>query len=114
MHGPEREPRDERHDEAPRRAPASDAALLIQSIVDYAIFMLDSGGHVVRWNAGAERIKGYRAEDIIGRISRRSTRRRMSRPASRIVSWSSRSPRGGWRTRGGGSARTVRGSGPTW
>ncbi len=67
MHGPEREPRDERHDEAPRRAPASDAALLIQSIVDYAIFMLDSGGHVVSWNAGAERIKGYRAEDIIGR-----------------------------------------------
>ncbi|MEO7209252.1 MAG: PAS domain S-box protein [Steroidobacteraceae bacterium] len=40
--------------------------LLVQSVRDYAIFMLDPQGHVLTWNAGAERFKGYRAEDIIG------------------------------------------------
>jgi len=40
--------------------------LLIDSVVDYAIFLLDPQGRVVSWNAGAERIKGYRATDIIG------------------------------------------------
>jgi PAS domain S-box-containing protein len=44
-----------------------DLDLLIQSVVDYAIFMLDPTGHVVSWNAGAQRIKGYAAEEIIGR-----------------------------------------------
>jgi PAS domain S-box-containing protein len=41
--------------------------LLVESVKDYAIFMLDPQGYVATWNAGAERIKGYRAEDIIGR-----------------------------------------------
>ncbi|MEV6578553.1 PAS domain S-box protein [Streptomyces sp. NPDC051582] len=40
--------------------------LLVTSVVDYGIFMLDPRGHVSTWNAGAERIKGYRAADIIG------------------------------------------------
>ncbi|MDR6711323.1 PAS domain S-box-containing protein [Pseudomonas hunanensis] len=40
---------------------------LVQSVVDYAIYMLDPTGRVVSWNAGAERIKGYRAEEVIGR-----------------------------------------------
>jgi PAS domain S-box-containing protein len=40
--------------------------LLIESVKDYAIFMLDPQGRVATWNAGAERIKGYRAEEIIG------------------------------------------------
>ena len=40
--------------------------LLIHSVVDYAIFMLDENGHVASWNPGAERIKGYKAEEIIG------------------------------------------------
>src|SRR5579872_3742216 len=39
---------------------------LIQSVVDYAIFMLDEEGRVVSWNPGAERIKGYSADEIIG------------------------------------------------
>src|SRR4051794_3060315 len=39
---------------------------LVQSVVDYAIFMLDPEGHVSSWNPGAERIKGYPAEEIIG------------------------------------------------
>jgi rsbT co-antagonist protein RsbR len=40
--------------------------LLVESLKDYAIVMLDPGGHVASWNAGAERFKGYRAEEIIG------------------------------------------------
>ena len=40
--------------------------LLVESVRDYAIFMLDPNGHVLTWNAGAERFKGYRAEEIIG------------------------------------------------
>jgi PAS domain S-box-containing protein len=41
--------------------------LLVASVSDYAIFMLDPGGHVASWNIGAERIKGYRAREIIGK-----------------------------------------------
>jgi PAS domain S-box-containing protein len=41
--------------------------LLVDSVLDYAIFMLDVDGCVVSWNAGAKRLKGYSAEDIIGR-----------------------------------------------
>ena len=41
--------------------------LLVEQVRDYAIFMLDTTGHVATWNRGAERIKGYRAEEIIGR-----------------------------------------------
>jgi PAS domain S-box-containing protein len=40
--------------------------LLVQSIVDYAIYMLDPQGHVTSWNAGAERIKGFGTDEIIG------------------------------------------------
>lgn len=40
--------------------------LLVENVIDYAIFMLDPQGHVMSWNAGAERIKGYRAEEILG------------------------------------------------
>lgn len=41
--------------------------LMVEGVKDYAIFMLDAKGCVLSWNAGAERIKGYRAEEIIGR-----------------------------------------------
>jgi PAS domain S-box-containing protein len=40
--------------------------LLVESVRDYAIFMLDPYGHVLTWNLGAERLKGYRADEIIG------------------------------------------------
>src|SRR5213075_615997 len=40
--------------------------LMVESVVDYAIFMLDPGGHVASWNPGAERIKGYSPAEIIG------------------------------------------------
>jgi PAS domain S-box-containing protein len=40
--------------------------LLVQSVTDYAIYMLDAEGRVVSWNPGAQRIKGYLAEEVIG------------------------------------------------
>jgi PAS domain S-box-containing protein len=39
----------------------------VEGVQDYAIFMLDCQGNVLNWNAGAERLKGYRAEEIIGK-----------------------------------------------
>jgi PAS domain S-box-containing protein len=41
--------------------------LLVENVVDYAIFMLDTDGYIVSWNAGAERIHGYRTEEIVGK-----------------------------------------------
>ena len=41
--------------------------LLVQSVVDYAIYLLSVEGRVLTWNSGAERLKGYQAEEIIGR-----------------------------------------------
>ena len=44
-----------------------DLQLLIDSVVDYAIYMLDVDGHVMSWNAGAQRLKQYSSDEIIGR-----------------------------------------------
>lgn len=44
-----------------------DCRLLVESVIDYAIFMLDAEGHVATWNLGAEKIKGYTAEDVVGK-----------------------------------------------
>src|SRR5580698_8758944 len=40
--------------------------LLVDSITDYAIYMLDPDGVVTSWNPGAERFKGYTADEILG------------------------------------------------
>ena len=40
--------------------------MMVESVTDYAIVMLDPNGHVVSWNSGAQRIKGYSAEEILG------------------------------------------------
>jgi PAS domain S-box-containing protein len=40
--------------------------ILVEGVTDYAIYMLDPGGAIINWNPGAERIKGYRREEIIG------------------------------------------------
>jgi PAS domain S-box-containing protein len=42
-------------------------ALLVESVQDYGIFMLDATGHVMSWNRGAEKINGWQAHEIIGR-----------------------------------------------
>jgi PAS domain S-box-containing protein len=41
--------------------------ILVQGVADYAIYMLDPEGYVSNWNLGAERIKGYSAEEIVGK-----------------------------------------------
>ena len=58
--------------------------LLVESVRDYAIFLLDVGGHIRSWNAGAQRLKGYDASEIIGKhfsinmmIAKDSVRSRM-------------------------------------
>jgi PAS domain S-box-containing protein len=55
------------HEGAGSRVEAGDQLrLLIDAPIDHAIFMLYPNGNVVTWNAGSERIEGYRAEEIIG------------------------------------------------
>ncbi len=48
------------------RASEEQFRLLVESVRDYGIFMLDPQGHVTSWNLGAERIKGYAAAEILG------------------------------------------------
>jgi PAS domain S-box-containing protein len=55
-----------RHREEQVRRSDERFRLVVEGIRDYAIFMLDLHGRVATWNAGAERIEGYRAEEIIG------------------------------------------------
>ncbi|MET4519594.1 PAS domain S-box protein [Bradyrhizobium sp. I1.7.5] len=53
--------------EAKLRESEQQFRLMVQSVTDYAIYMLDVEGNVATWNAGAQRIKGYAPEEIIGR-----------------------------------------------
>jgi PAS domain S-box-containing protein len=53
-------------DDAELKSSEKSFRLLVDSVTDYAIFMLDTEGRVASWNAGAQRIKGYRPEEIIG------------------------------------------------
>src|SRR5262249_29631605 len=48
------------------RASEHQFQLLVQGVKDYAIFMLDPQGRITTWNSGAEHIKGYDADEIIG------------------------------------------------
>ena len=52
---------------APTTVQSDQFRLLVESVRDYAIFLLDRDGNVISWNAGAERINGYRADEIIGK-----------------------------------------------
>jgi PAS domain S-box-containing protein len=56
-----------RHQEDTLRQSEERFRLLVDAVKDYALFMLDPEGRVVSWNPGAERIKGYRAAEVIGR-----------------------------------------------
>jgi PAS domain S-box-containing protein len=48
------------------RRTESQFRILVHGVTDYAIYMLDPGGHVTNWNPGAERIKGYAATEVVG------------------------------------------------
>lgn len=56
-----------RHAEHQIRESEERFRLLVEGVKDYALFQLDPGGHVMSWNAGAERLKGYSAKEIIGK-----------------------------------------------
>ena len=82
--------------------------LLVNAVVDYAIYMLDAEGRVATWNPGAERFKGYAAEEIIGEhFSRFFTPedRAADMPgrALRIAAREGRFEAEGWRVRKDGS-----------
>jgi PAS domain S-box-containing protein len=61
-----REITDRRNTEQALRESEEHFRLLVHGVTDYAIFMLDPSGHVMSWNVGAERIKGYTAQEITG------------------------------------------------
>jgi PAS domain S-box-containing protein len=57
---------DRKHAEDSRLVAEERFRLLVESVKDHALFMLDPHGNITTWNAGAERIKGYTADEIIG------------------------------------------------
>lgn len=82
--------------------------LLVQGVSDYAIYMLDPDGHVASWNSGAERIKGYTSEEIIGRhfstfYTDEDRLNGLPARALAIASRDGRFEREGWRVRKDGS-----------
>lgn len=85
---------------------------LVQDVKDYAIFMLDPDGRIRSWNLGAERIKGYRSEEIIGRHFSVFYADEEFSPACRNAFWRSQRPKDDSKPRAGGFERTVRASGP--
>jgi len=62
---------DVRRAEAALQETRTSFRLMVQRVKDYAVFMLDPEGRVSSWNEGAERIKGYKAEEIVGQHFRR-------------------------------------------
>jgi PAS domain S-box-containing protein len=82
--------------------------LLVQGVTDYAIYLLDPQGRVTNWNAGAERIKGYRADEIVGQhFSKFYTEedRAMGMPARSLATAirDGRFEKEGWRVRKDGT-----------
>ncbi|WP_274427187.1 hybrid sensor histidine kinase/response regulator [Chelativorans sp. YIM 93263] len=82
--------------------------LLVQSVTDYAIYMLDPDGHIVSWNTGAQKIKGYLPREIIGEhFSRFYTEEERQRGEPqrglRIAAEHGRFEKEGWRVRKDGT-----------
>jgi PAS domain S-box-containing protein len=82
--------------------------LLVQGVTDYAIYMIDPGGNVTNWNAGAQRIKGYLPEEVVGtHFSRfyRSADRERGQPMSALATAAreGRFEAEGWRVRKDGT-----------
>jgi len=81
---------------------------IVESVRDYAIYLLDRDGHVVTWNPGAERIKGFTADEIVGRhFSRFFTQEDIDRcrpeEMMRLAAERGRVEDEGWRVRKDGS-----------
>jgi PAS domain S-box-containing protein len=84
------------------------AKLFIEAVQDYAIFMLDRNGYVISWNVGAERIKGYKAQEILGQhfsVFYPEDEAKAGKPAKdlEIAAREGRHENEGWRIRKDGS-----------
>jgi PAS domain S-box-containing protein len=82
--------------------------LLVEAVADYAIFMLDPDGHIVNWNTGARRIKGYPSDEIIGRhfsifYTEEDRRKGVPQQALATASKTGRFEIEGWRVRKDGT-----------
>src|SRR6266516_1246503 len=90
------------------QAAAEEFRLLVEGVKDYAIFLLDRNGYVMTWNAGAERIKQYSADEILGEHFSRfypPADREAGRPAMALetAAREGRFEGHGWRVRKDGS-----------
>jgi PAS domain S-box-containing protein len=83
-------------------------------VTDYSIYMLSIEGLVASWNAGAQRIKGYTPEEIIGQHFSRFYTDEDRKKATRSAPLRRPPKRDDARKRVGVSARTKSGSGPMW
>jgi PAS domain S-box-containing protein len=95
--------------EAALRRSQEQFRLLVQGVIDYAIYLIDLDGHVVSWNAGAQRIKGYEPAEIIGRHFEtfyREEDRQRGEPARamRLALENGKFESEGWRIRKDGSS----------
>ena len=82
--------------------------LLVEGVTDYAIYLLSPEGYVSSWNSGAQRIKGYAPEDIIGKhfsrfYTEEDQQAGLPRTALEIASREGRFEREGWRVRKDGT-----------
>jgi len=82
--------------------------LLVDNIRDYEIFLLDPEGKIISWNIGGEMIKGYRAEEIIGKrhdlfFTEEDRRRGVPGEELKTAAWAGRSEMEGWRVKKDGS-----------
>jgi PAS domain S-box-containing protein len=82
--------------------------LFVESVKDYAIVMLDPSGRVVSWNAGVERITGYRSEEILGRhfscfYTAEAAQRGEPAESLKVAAAEGRLEHNGWRVRRDGS-----------
>src|SRR6185503_1062606 len=83
--------------------------LMVESVVDYAIFMLDAEGRVASWNAGAQRISGYELHEIVGRhfsrfYPREDVERKKPQWELEVAAAEGRFEEEGWRLRKDGSS----------
>ncbi|MFI5293671.1 MAG: PAS domain S-box protein [Thermodesulfovibrionales bacterium] len=81
---------------------------LVQRITDYEIFMLDPSGHIVSWNIGAEKSKGYRPDEVLGKhhslfFTAEDVRRGLPEMELKIAGDKGRFEDEGWRVRKDGS-----------
>jgi PAS domain S-box-containing protein len=86
----------------------SSLRLLINAVIDYAIYMIDLDGRVLTWNAGAVRLKGYSAEEIVGQSFTRfytpeDLQAQLPQKALRTAREKGRFEAEGWRVRKNGT-----------